>query len=221
MPIPNAPSRGAVQRTLLRDTVFQKLRDAILDGTLQPGERLSDDEIEGWLGVSRTPIRDALNELSRSGLVEMSPNRYTRVATPREAEALDAIQTLGIIMGGAIRLATPRLDEVTRNNVYTQIQTISSCLKAGDPSATNKAAVELWHIVMKQCDNSLLLSLCEQSIDGLAFKLRIATVGRLFDFSSHAELFDTLGQRVLDGDAAGAAAIVHRLHLLPVETEES
>lgn len=54
---------------------------AIVDGTLQPGERLRDDELTAWLGTSRAPIREALGHLAEVGLVEMAPNRYTRVAT--------------------------------------------------------------------------------------------------------------------------------------------
>lgn len=55
---------------------------ALRDGTLQHGERLNDDELVQWLGVSRTPIREAIAKLVDIGLVEMEANRYTRVATP-------------------------------------------------------------------------------------------------------------------------------------------
>ena len=73
MPIPTSPP--AAERQLLRDTVRTRIRDAILDGTLEPGERLHDDELITWLQVSRTPIREALSDLVRAGLVEMAPNR--------------------------------------------------------------------------------------------------------------------------------------------------
>ena len=65
---------------LLRDQAYAQLRDAILDGTLEPGEHLRDAAIADWLGLSRTPIREALARLEEYGLVETSPNRYTRVA---------------------------------------------------------------------------------------------------------------------------------------------
>ena len=57
-----------------------KLREAIVDGTLAPGEQLHDEELCGWLGLSRTPVRDALRRLRDEGLVEMAPQRFTRVA---------------------------------------------------------------------------------------------------------------------------------------------
>jgi DNA-binding GntR family transcriptional regulator len=54
---------------------------AIENGTLEAGERLNDDELTSWLGVSRTPVREAIARLESEGLVEMAANRYTRVAS--------------------------------------------------------------------------------------------------------------------------------------------
>src|SRR5688572_25258965 len=79
MPIPVASA--PVPRALLRDEVFARLRDAIVDGTFAPGEQLRDVELADWLGVSRTPVREALLRLGDVGLVQASPGRSTTVAT--------------------------------------------------------------------------------------------------------------------------------------------
>lgn len=76
MPVPK-PVGAASARTLLRDIVYAKMLDAIQDGTLEPGERLNDDQLTAWLGVSRTPVREAIARLESEGLVEMAANRYT------------------------------------------------------------------------------------------------------------------------------------------------
>lgn len=78
MPLPIDGS--AVRRVLLRDSAYEQLEAAIIDGTLRPGERLRDDELGRRLGVSRTPVREALARLADAGLVETAANRYTRVA---------------------------------------------------------------------------------------------------------------------------------------------
>ena len=70
-----------VHRPLLRDEVYSRLRDAIVDGTLAPGEVLRDGDLAGWLGVSRTPVREALLRLGQAGLVHPTPGRSTIVAT--------------------------------------------------------------------------------------------------------------------------------------------
>ncbi|MBW1639344.1 GntR family transcriptional regulator [Microbacterium resistens] len=217
MPVPKNAEQEPAKRTLLRDTVLQRIREAILDGTLQPGERLHDDQIEAWLGVSRTPIRDALNELSRVGLVEMAPNRYTRVAVPVEEEALAALQTLGVILGGVTRLAVPRLSGRVKKDVLKQFTVVVRHLRADDGPGTNAAASALWRMIAKECGNPLLFALFEQTIDGLAFKLRVATVDKLFDFAIFADRFEELAERIREGDAIGAELAVERAHLLPPE----
>ena len=86
MPVPQTDARSTAPRTLLRDVVYAKMIAAIEDGTLVPGERLSDDELTGWLGVSRTPVREAIARLVAEGFVEMAANRYTKVSALSSAE---------------------------------------------------------------------------------------------------------------------------------------
>ena len=76
MPVPVASSPEG--RQLLRDSVFVRIRDAIIDGTLEPGERLLDNELSAWLGVSRTPIREALARLDAARHVATKTGRDTR-----------------------------------------------------------------------------------------------------------------------------------------------
>ena len=66
---------------LLRDDVYRRLRDAIVDGTFAPGEQLRDLELAAWLGVSRTPVREALLRLAQGGLVVAQPGRSTVVSS--------------------------------------------------------------------------------------------------------------------------------------------
>src|SRR5689334_15799597 len=70
-----------IQRTFVREEAYRTLRNWILDGTLAPGVQIRDREIAEQLGVSRTPIREALLRLEDEGLVQTKPNRATRVTT--------------------------------------------------------------------------------------------------------------------------------------------
>lgn len=70
-----------IQRTFVRKEAYTKLRDWILDGTLAPGTQLRDKELASQLGVSRTPIREALLRLEDEGLVKTKPNRSTHVSS--------------------------------------------------------------------------------------------------------------------------------------------
>lgn len=112
MPVP--VTEAASPRRLIRDEVFQRLLDAIVGGDLLPGEQLYDAEIERWVGVSRTPVREALNQLAAMGLVEILPQRRTRV-TPIDPERLrQLIGTVGVLIAGAVRDATPLLTDDDR-----------------------------------------------------------------------------------------------------------
>ncbi|WP_083393095.1 GntR family transcriptional regulator [Curtobacterium sp. MMLR14_010] len=117
MPVPK-PSATATPRTLLRDVVYSRMLNAIQDGTLEPGERLNDEQLTAWLGVSRTPVREAIARLESEGLVEMAANRYTRIASlsgPAHDEAaalLDALHARAIQSAGAVP-ASARLAAAT------------------------------------------------------------------------------------------------------------
>ena len=92
MPIPQSPT--PLSRTLARDEAYEKLRDWIVHGTLRPAEVLRDQEIAKSLGVSRTPVREALRRLEDEGFVETALNRWTRVAP---LDLRKAIETYSIV----------------------------------------------------------------------------------------------------------------------------
>jgi DNA-binding GntR family transcriptional regulator len=92
----------------LGDEVYARVGAAILDGRLAPGERLRDHELAEWLGVSRTPVREALQRLSRTGLVEVSPNRYTRVSIPDASLLKETHEFAVLMLGNIVRLAVER-----------------------------------------------------------------------------------------------------------------
>ncbi|GAA0964253.1 GntR family transcriptional regulator [Frigoribacterium faeni] len=112
MPVPDRPTRHP--RRLLRDLTFESLLTAILDGTLQPGERLFEDDIAAWLGVSKTPVKEALARLATHGLVDIEANRYTRVASVTTTDLLDTFELIGVLHADAIRSAgSAPVDETT------------------------------------------------------------------------------------------------------------
>ena len=80
----------------LRDVVFQTLRQAILKGELQPGERLMEIKLAETLGVSRTPIREAIRKLELEGLVVMIPRKGAAVANITEKDIKVILKGFGL-----------------------------------------------------------------------------------------------------------------------------
>lgn len=106
MPLPDTPR---LPRTLAREEVYARLRDWIVGGVLPPGEVLRDQDIAARLGVSRTPVREALRRLEDEGFVETALNRWTRVAPldlTRAAELYGLIEALDVL---ALEQAGPGL----------------------------------------------------------------------------------------------------------------
>ena len=119
----------------LRDVVFQTLRQAILRGELEPGERLMEIHLANRLGVSRTPIREAIRKLELEGLVVMIPRRGAIVASITEKDLKDVLEvrrTLEIMAGEmACERITPEL--------LKQHHEIYEGIKRGDKAAVSAA----------------------------------------------------------------------------------
>ena len=130
MPVPK--QTGATARTLLRDQAYARLRDAILDGTLEPSEQLKDAELSEWLGLSRTPIREALARLEEYGLVETAPNRYTRVAPLTGRDARDAFPVVAALHALAASLGVPRIADDELTAMRAANEEFAKALRMGD-----------------------------------------------------------------------------------------
>jgi DNA-binding GntR family transcriptional regulator len=213
MPVPS--TQPAAERKLLRDTVQDKIRDAIMDGTLEPGERLNDDDLIAWLGVSRTPIREALAELARAGLIEMAPNRYTRVASPTRDELLDAYRTLGVIYGGVVRLAVPRLTDDERERIVATIDAAAAAVDADQQAEVARGGADIYAQWAELCGNASLAALCRATTDGLAYRLRVPELAELIPAGVVRPELTKLREAVLAVDPIAAELAMEAIHLLP------
>jgi DNA-binding GntR family transcriptional regulator len=202
MPLP-AVASPAHNRTLLRDVVRDQLVRVIMDGTLEPGEILRDDELQEWLGVSRTPLRDAINELTRAGLIEMAPNRYTRVALPTGDDALHALHTLGTLLGGVVRLAVPRLTDEQQRIIDADIDEAMGSLDGGEVKIMSRHFLELFNQYVASCANPLLT------------KLRVGNLLDIIDIDAARRALEDLRTATMQRDPIGAELATESLHMLP------
>jgi len=134
MPIPAANSTEGPRR-LLRDVVYDKMLAAIVDGTLEPGERLNDDELCKWLGVSRTPVREAIAQLHNYGLVEIEANRDTRVASLDDALYAEAAQFLAGIHSLGRQWGLGNMSAPDRRQLAKDLRTLHDTISKQDLGA--------------------------------------------------------------------------------------
>ncbi|KJL40329.1 MULTISPECIES: GntR family transcriptional regulator [Microbacterium] len=164
--VPLEPSRA-----VLGDEVYARLGEAILDGRLAPGERLRDQELAEWLGVSRTPVREALQRLERAGLVEVSPHRYTRVSHPHQQS--DTVELVAFNMGLAVRMASARADADALDLALERLDDVIAASRANDPDTLAMASHAFFSVVTHASGNFALL----QFVREYEFAIRRDMVG--------------------------------------------
>ena len=96
----------------LRDVVFNTLRQAILRGEMEPGERLMEIQLAQKLGVSRTPIREAIRKLELEGLVIMIPRKGAEVAHITEKDMKDVLEVRSTLEELVVELAIKNVTSV-------------------------------------------------------------------------------------------------------------
>ena len=217
MPIP--PGSPAVGRLLLRDDVYRRLRDAIVDGTFRPGEQLKDGELAEWLGVSRTPVREALLRLGASGLVVTLPGRSTRVSaidTPSVRDARDVIAAMHAL---AVRQTAGRLGDDDLDRMRDANRRFAEALDSGDLAAALDADEEVHRIPVAALGNHAIEAVLEQ-FDPLvrrAERLRFSADGHA-SIELHSRLIDLIAA----GDAERAASVAFDIwHTLPTDERET
>ena len=101
----------------LREVVFNTLRQAIIQGEFQPGERLMEVTLANKLGVSRTPVREAIRMLELEGLVVMVPRKGAEVANITVKDLKDALEVRMAMEALSVKLACERIDEAGKEEL--------------------------------------------------------------------------------------------------------
>jgi DNA-binding GntR family transcriptional regulator len=203
MPIPqNTP---LIDRRLLRDDVYHRLRDAIVDGTLAPGEQLRDVDLAAWLGVSRTPVREALLRLAEAGLVAAQPGRSTVVSSLSERAVREARDVVAAMHQLAVREAVPHLTTEHLDAMRAANVRFRAALESGDIEAALVADDELHDIPVAVASNRALSTVLDQFTPVLrrAERLRFSSVAGTASADRHDELIEACAA----GDADRAAAV--------------
>lgn len=168
----------------LRDVVFKKLRRAILLEELKAGERLTEIRLADRLGVSRTPIREAMRKLELEGLVVMVPRRGAVVAKISEKNLRDVLEIRRVLDMLCARLACERMSEEAKEKLNTACQDFEEAVKSGDLRDVAQKDVALHNIIIEATGNLTL----QQMLDNLAEQMYRYRVKYLKDDSQYQTL---------------------------------
>lgn len=168
----------------LRDVVFNTLRQAILTGELKPGERLMEIHLANRLGVSRTPIREAIRKLELEGLVTMIPRRGAEVAQITEKSMKDVLEVRRTLDALSAELACERISKEEEDALLKACQDFEEAVKTKDAKIIAKADVALHDIIAAATGNQRLIQL----INNLAEQMYRYRFEYIKDTSQHEQI---------------------------------
>jgi DNA-binding GntR family transcriptional regulator len=151
-----------VRRTLLRDTAYVVIRDAIVRADLPPGAVVSNAAVAEQLGLSRAPVRDALARLADEGLVETKPQSYTRVTPLVLKEVRDAAEVVRAMHELAARTAVPLLTAGHIEAMREANRRFGAATGAGDADAALEFDDELHGVLVGACGNRAVAATIER-----------------------------------------------------------
>ncbi len=143
----------------LRDVVFNTLRKAILTGELKPGERLMEIHLANRLGVSRTPIREAIRKLELEGLVIMIPRRGAEVAQITEKSLKDVLEVRRALDALCAELACDRISVQEEQQLKRACDEFEHATETKDATTIARADVRLHDIIVQATGNRRLIQL--------------------------------------------------------------
>ena len=143
----------------LRDVVFNTLRQAIITGEFAPGERLMEIALANRLGVSRTPVREAIRKLELEGLVVMIPRKGAEVARITEKDLRDVLEVRCSLEELAAELAAERMDEEGQEKLDQALVEFESAIESGDNAAIADSDMEFHDIIFDATGNPRLIQI--------------------------------------------------------------
>lgn len=181
-----------VDRSLLRDRALTAIRQAIVVGDLPPGSPVRDSELAQRLGLSRTPVREALARLTEEGLIESKPHAYTRVTAVDPEAVRDAQVVVQAMQAVAARLAVPRLGEAELDAMRAANERLAAAFAANDPLAALAADHEFHGVAIAACGNAAVAATIDRYLPVLqrVVLLRFATLASRGSVRQHEQIIE-------------------------------
>jgi len=194
----------------LRDIIFDTLRQAIILGELKPGERLMEVTLADKMGVSRTPVREAIRKLELEGLVDMQPRKGAHVADLSIKDIMDVLEVRASLDGLATGLAAQRITEDELRELKHVLNQFAGYVEKENLTGSIKKDVEFHEIIYRASRNDKLI----QISNNLREQVQRFRVIYLKDYSSprelvkeHTDIYESLLHR--DFEASQKAAQRH------------
>lgn len=191
----------------LRDVVFNTLRQGILKGDLKPGERLMEIHLANRLGVSRTPIREAIRMLELEGLVTMVPRKGAEVARISKQDLRDVLEVRRSLDSLAVSLACERITDQEKEDLKIAENDFERAIENSDVTTIAQADVRFHDVILRASKNGRLM----QMVNNLAERVYRYRLEYIKDGRNHARLIEEhrkIMKYVDEGDKLNACSMI-------------
>lgn len=193
----------ATKYRTMQEIVTDTIRDAILDGRYQPGQRLVADELAKDMGVSRMPVREALQRLEVTGLVSLVPHKGAVVNEFSKDEIIEIYHIRGVLDGLATRLATPHLAPADHKRLEEILKEMDRAVRAKDTDRILAVNRDFHAVIWQAAQAPRLHALLQNLYDaGQRFRnVSLLLPGRIDQITNEHRL---IAQALEKGDAQAA-----------------
>lgn len=168
-------SKPIERHQTLREKILETIREAILKGTLKPGEKVAEPELAERFGISRTPIREAFRQLESEGYLTVIPRKGAVVAALSEQDVQEFYAVKSILEGYAAELAAKNLSAKEIEKLESINERLKQLAAEGDVKSFYRVHNEFHDLFLKAAGNSKLYELIQQL--GMKFnRLRMASL---------------------------------------------
>lgn len=196
------------------NTVFDAILAAVHEGRLQPGERISDSELAQQLGVSRTPVREALQRLREIGIIEASASRFTRIAVVSPQQTADAMVVWLALYGAVVTEVVPLVTPDVVAAMQKDHDRFMVHLRALDAQKIAEANADFFNHLVELSRNPAL----KRGITSVVHQVRLGSLHlpTYIDLHALSESQELLIAAVRDHDRAAARGALRMLSLIEV-----
>jgi len=187
----------------LRDVVFKSIRDAILSGSLKAGERLMEKNLADKLGVSRTPIREALRKLEIEGFIEMVPRKGAVVKEVTPTEIADVLEIRASLEALAAKIACSKLTEQTKEDLNNKKEEFKLAAKDNNVDLMAEKDVAFHDIIYSATGNEKLIHILNNLREQL-YRYRLIYLYDKNYIGNIIEEHEKISAAIIEGNASKA-----------------
>lgn len=194
----------------LREMVYEELKMQILKGSIIPGTRMMEVELAEEMGVSRTPIREAIRKLEKEGLVTIEPRRGAYASMISTEDMVEILEVRQDLEGLAAYFAANRMTDEQMAELKEVSNNYNEAVKRGKMEDMIKYDTRFHHIIVESCRNKILVQMIEQ-LQELVLRFRYIYYDNFRRAENMPEEHEAIVAAISEGNAdkARAAADIH------------